>query len=246
MNLNQKRILITGGSSGMGLVMAQAFAREGANVTITGRSASKLAAAAATVPNITGFVCDVTDEARIIALREHMQESGGVDILINNAGVLHMFNVKSDYPLEKQLHEIDIDINGIVRFVHYFLPMLLQRESVLVNVSSGLAYIPYAAAPVYSASKAFVHAYTESLRIQLAETSVRVVELMPPVVDTPMAEALDPSFVRMTPEKLVAAFMKGLKDNTKEITPGQSAQLKALRRLAPAFIFKQMNKNVMG
>ena len=124
--------------------------------------------------------------------------------------------------------------------------MLLQRNSVLVNVSSGLAYIPYAAAPVYSASKAFVHSYTESLRAQLAATSVRVVELMPPVVDTPMAETLDPSFSRMAPEKLVAAFMSGLKDNMEEITPGQSAQLKILRRIAPAFIFKQINKNVVG
>ena len=246
MTFDQKRILITGGSSGIGLAMAQRLASEGAQVVITGRSESKLNTAAETHENISPFVCDITSEADVVRLRDAMETSGGVDVLINNAGVIHLFNVLEAFPLNKQLQEIDIDISGVVRMVHYFLPMLLQRESVLVNVSSGLAYIPYAAAPVYSACKAFVHSYTESLRVQLANTSVRVVELMPPVVDTEMAEALDPSFARMAPEKLVTALIKGLKDNTDEITPGQSAQLKILRRLAPVFIFKQINKNVVG
>jgi uncharacterized oxidoreductase len=120
---------------------------------------------------------------------------------------------------------------------------MLQRESVIVNVSSGLAYVPYASAPVYSASKAFLHSYTQSLRSQLANTSVRVVELLPPVVDTPLAADLDPSFPRISPEKLVAALIKGLKNNTDEITPGQSAQLKLMSRLAPGLLFQQMNKN---
>ena len=175
-----------------------------------------------------------------------MEASGGIDILINNAGILHLFNVMEAFPLDKQLQEIDIDVSGVVRMVNHFLPMLLQRESVLVNVSSGLAYIPYAAAPVYSACKAFVHSYTESLRVQLANTSVHVVEFMPPFVDTEMATALDPSFTRMAPEKLVSAFIDGLKGTRDEITPGQSGQLKLLRRLAPSFIFKQINKTVIN
>ncbi|MEQ8672557.1 MAG: SDR family NAD(P)-dependent oxidoreductase [Aggregatilineales bacterium] len=246
MIFDQKRILITGGSSGIGLMMAQMLASEGAQVVITGRSEEKLNTAAETHANISSFVCDIASEDDIVRLRDAMETSGGVDVLINNAGVIHLFNVLEAFPLNKQLQEIDIDISGVVRMVHYFLPMLLKRESVLVNVSSGLAYVPYAAAPVYSASKAFVHAYTESLRVQLANTSVRVVELMPPVVDTPMADVLDPSFPRMAPEKLVTAFIKGIKNNVDEITPGQSAQLKILRRLAPAFIFKQINKNVLS
>lgn len=173
-----------------------------------------------------------------------MEAGGGVDILINNAGVMHMFDVRQGHPLESQLHEIDIDVSGPVRLVHHFLPGMLERDSVLVNVSSGLAYIPYAAAPVYSASKAFLHAYTQGLRRQLHGTSVRVVELLPPVVDTGMVSDLPAEFPRMPPEDLAQAFMKGLHGGSEEITPGQSGQLKFMRRLAPSFIFGQINKGL--
>jgi len=111
-----------------------------------------------------------------------------------------------------------------------------------VNVSSGLAFVPFAQAPVYSGTKAFLHAYTQSLRAQLAGTTVRVVELMPPVVATEMVDDLDPSFPRMPPETLAAAFMKGLRGGNDEIAPGQSSQLRVMRRLAPGFIFGQLNK----
>ena len=123
---------------------------------------------------------------------------------------------------------------------------MLKRPSVLVNVSSGLAYVPYTSAPVYSASKAFLHAYTQSLRAQLSGTSVRVVELLPPVVDTSMAGELDASFSKMPPEKLISAFFKGLDSGAHEIAPGQSLQLKWLSRFAPRFIFGQLNKNPRG
>jgi uncharacterized oxidoreductase len=243
MDLNGKRIVITGGGSGIGLAMARSLADEGAHVVITGRNQTKLAAAASHHAHISAQVCDVADEAAVVALRDAMDAAGGTDMLVNNAGIMHAFDVTQGFPLEKQLQEIDIDVSGPVRLVHYFLPGMLQRESVIVNVSSGLAYVPYASAPVYSASKAFLHSYTQSLRSQLANTSVRVVELLPPVVDTPLAADLDPSFPRISPEKLVAALIKGLKNNTEEITPGQSAQLKLMSRLAPGLLFQQMNRN---
>jgi uncharacterized oxidoreductase len=244
MYLNGKRVVITGGGSGIGLAMARSLAAEGSHVVITGRDQTKLAAAAANHSNISFQVCDVADEAAVVALRDAMDAAGGTDMLINNAGIMHAFDVTQGFPLEKQLQEIDIDVSGPVRLVHHFLPGMLQRESVIVNVSSGLAYVPYVSAPVYSASKAFLHSYSQSLRAQLANTSVRVVELLPPVVDTPLAAAvLDPSFPRISPEKLVAALIKGLKNKTDEITPGQSAQLKLMSRLAPGFLFQQMNKN---
>jgi uncharacterized oxidoreductase len=243
MDLNGKRIVITGGGSGIGLAMARSLASEGAYVVITGRNQTKLAAAA-NHPNISSQVCDVTDDAAVVALRDTMDADGGTDVLVNNAGIMHSFDVTKGFPLEKQLQEIDIDVSGPVRLVHHFLPGMLQRESIIVNVSSGLAYTPYAQAPVYSASKAFLHSYTQSLRAQLANTSVRVVELLPPVVDTELATDLDPSFPRISPEKLVAALIKGIKNNTDEITPGQSAQLKLMSRVAPGLLFQQMNKNI--
>ena len=246
MDLKGKRVVLTGGSSGIGLHIAQALAAEGATVIVTGRNPAKLEAAAATHPGISGHVCDVTDNDAIIALRDAVEAEGGCDILINNAGVFHTFDVTQDFPLATQLQELDIDVNGPVRMVHHFLPGLMKRDSVLVNVSSGLAFIPLSMAPVYSGGKAFMHAWTQSLRAQLAGTSVRVLELMPPVVDTPMVADLDPSFPRMDPAVLTAAFMKGLSGRAGEITPGQSGQLKFMRRAAPGFIFGQINKQPRG
>ncbi len=241
-----KRVVITGGGSGIGLALAKGFAAAGAQVIITGRNGAKLEAATAANQSISGIVCDVTDNQAIEALRDQVEAEGGCDVLINNAGVMHTFDVTKAFPLETQLQEVDIDVNGPVRMVHYFLPGMLKRESTLVNVSSGLAFIPYTQAPVYSATKAFLHAYTQGLRAQLAGTSVRVLELMPPVVDTKMVSHLDPSIPRMSSEKLVDAFMKGFRRDKDEITPGISGQLKLMRRLAPGFIFSQLNKQPRG
>ncbi|MGB0877287.1 MAG: SDR family oxidoreductase [Mycobacterium sp.] len=246
MRFNGQRIVITGGSSGIGLAMARAFADQGATVIITGRTESTLRQAASSHPSISGVRCDVSNNHQVVALRDAVESEGGVDILINNAGVMLAFDVTKDFALEKQLHEIAIDAAGPVRLVHHFLPGMLTRPSVLVNVSSGLAYVPYAAAPVYSASKAFLHSYTQSLRAQLAGTSVRVVELLPPVVDTPLATELDPSFSKMAPEKLASAFLDDLARGKNEIAPGQSTQLKWLSRFAPRVIFGQLNKNPRG
>ena len=246
MRFNGQRVVITGGSSGIGLAMARAFADRGATVIITGRTEARLRQAASSHPSISAVVCDVSDDEQVVALRDTVESHGGVDILINNAGVLLPFDVTKEFALQSQLHEIAIDAAGPVRVVHHFLPGLLTRPSLLVNVSSGLAYVPYAAAPVYSASKAFLHSYTQSLRAQLAGTSVRVVELLPPVVDTPMAAELDPSFSRMSPEKLVAAFLHDLGRGKNEIAPGQSTQLKWLSRFAPRLIFGQLNKSPRG
>ncbi|MGB1226218.1 MAG: SDR family NAD(P)-dependent oxidoreductase, partial [Mycobacterium sp.] len=166
MRFNGQRIVITGGSSGIGLAMARAFADQGATVIITGRTESTLRQAASSHPSISGVRCDVSNNHQVVALRDAVESEGGVDILINNAGVMLAFDVTKDFALEKQLHEIAIDAAGPVRLVHHFLPGMLTRPSVLVNVSSGLAYVPYAAAPVYSASKASLHSYTQSLRAQ--------------------------------------------------------------------------------
>ncbi|MCO4770674.1 MAG: SDR family NAD(P)-dependent oxidoreductase [Deltaproteobacteria bacterium] len=242
MQVQGKRAVVTGGGSGIGLVIAQALADAGCTVLITGRTESRLVEAAATRENISHAVCDVTDEAVVVALRDRVEADGGCDLLINNAGVMHRYDVTSDFSLAKKLQEIDIDASGPVRMVHHFLPGMLRREAAIVNVSSGLAFVPFSQAPVYSGTKAFLHAYTQSLRAQLAGTSVSVVELMPPVVDTPMVAELDPSFSRMPPEELAAAFMKGLAKGTLEITPGQSSQLRFMRRAAPGFIFGQLNK----
>lgn len=242
MQFRDKHALVTGGGSGIGLAISKAFVKAGARVTITGRDERKLKAVVESHPGISAEVCDVTDDAAIQGLHNMLAAEDGVDILVNNAGVMDFFSVLGDHPLAQQVTEIDIDAIGPVRMVHYFLPSLLKREATIINVSSGLAYVPYAKAPVYSAAKAFVHAYTQSLREQLKATSVRVVELLPPIVDTPMAAGIPSPFQRMPPDGLADALMKGLRRGKSEIAPGISTPLKWMSRLLPTVAFRQMNK----
>ncbi len=239
-----QRVLVTGGSSGIGMSLARVMASSGASVVITGRDAQRLAAVAQSHPSIDAVVCDVTDDVQVRALHRQIIDSGGLDVLVNCAGVMHVFDVTTGHPLQHQLQEVDIDVAGPLRMVDAFLPELLRGPSAIINVSSGLAWVPYAKAPVYSGAKAFIHAWTLSLREQLKDTSVRVVEVLPPVTDTPLAAGLNPSFKRIAPDDLVATVMSGLRQGHEEIAPGQSLGLKWLSRLAPGFIFGKLNEEV--
>lgn len=242
MNVKNKRVIVTGGGTGIGLAVARAFAAEGATVFITGRRARPLEEAAASQPAFVPVVCDVTVDDQVIALKQTVDAAGGADVLVNNAGVMALFKIIDGYPLEEQMREIEIDAVAPIRMIQHFLPSMLKRDATIINVSSGLAYVPFANAPVYSAAKVFVHAYTQCLREQLRGTSVRVVELLPPVVDTPLAQGIETPFPRMPPEKLAAALMHGLGRGHAEIAPGISTPLKWMSRLLPTIAFRQMNK----
>lgn len=242
MRLEGARILITGGSSGIGLALARAMAARGASVTITGRDADRIEAATSEHPSIRGLVSDVIRADDVRRLRDRLVDEGGIDVLVNNAGVMRFFDVASGFPLDRQLDEVDIDVNGPLRLVDAFLPQLLERPSVIVNVSSGLAWVPYASAPVYSGAKAFLHAWTMALRAQLAGTSVRVVELLPPVTDTPMAHGVETPLAPMPPERVAAALLRGLERGRDEVAPGVSSALRWSARLAPSLTFRLLNR----
>ena len=242
-----KHVLITGGGSGIGLSIAQEFLKNGATVIICGRSIAKLEQAKREHPKLEIFQCDVTNDKQIMALRDWCEATfGGIDILVNNAGIFNQFNViEGALPVEHQIREIDIDYGGPIRMTHYFLPTLLSKsEAAIVNVSSGLAFIPFAIGPVYSGTKAALHSWTLSLRKQLADTNVVVFELMPPVVETEMTNNLD-GIPKMRPDLHAQHFMRGFLKNRLEITPGISRSLKVMSRLAPKVAFNLLNRSVL-
>lgn len=242
-------VLITGGSSGIGLALAVKFLNHHNTVIITGRDLEKLSRIKSTIPKIHAIQSDVTKEEDVRALVEQVKDKfGGVDVLINNAGIMNLVDAGNDHnDLQKQLIEIDINYNSPIRLLHYFLPLLKRsKNAVLVNVSSGLAYIPFAQAPVYSGTKAALHFWTKSIRPQLKAHGIKVIELLPPVVDTPLAHGADiaeDEFLKpMPPEQLATVFWKGYVKGAEEITPGISKALKVMRRLAPKFMYNQLNK----
>lgn len=247
---NQK-VLITGGGSGIGLALAKKFLSNDNTVIITGRNLSKLEKVKEELPNIHIFQSDVTQEEEVKKLVAEIEgEFGGIDVLINNAGIMLLLDTGHEgNELQKQFEEIEINFHSPIRMLHHFLPQLKKSENaVLVNVSSGLAYVPFAQAPVYSGTKAAVHFWTKSIRPQLKPHHIKVIELLPPVVDTKLAhdaDLQDDSLKPMPPEKLANIFWKGYTKGKEEITPGISVALKILSRLAPKFIFKQLNNQVI-
>ena len=246
MQASGKTVLITGGGSGIGLDLAKEFLKNGSKVIICGRTLEKLEQAKEQNPSLEIAQCDISNDEQIQALRDKCDsELGGVDILVNNAAVFNIFDVtQGDFPLTQQLQEIDIDFGGPVRLVHYFLPGMLKKpEAAIVNVSSVLAYVPLAAAPIYAATKAAMHSWSLSLRKQLSNSNVKLFELMPPVVDTEMAEVEETEGLpKMPPAKLASQFMKGFLRDKFEMTPGLLGTLKPMSRLAPKFMFHMLNR----
>ncbi|MFT5820833.1 MAG: putative oxidoreductase [Crocinitomix sp.] len=243
MNLGNNKVLITGGGSGIGLALAKLFTDAGSEVLITGRNEAKLIKACEGVERLSYHVADVTKQEDIESLKARIKGVGGLNLLINNAGVfIHKDYSKDILNTEELVREIDINYGGPVRMVDAFLPILSESKNpAIVNVSSGLAFVPLTAAPVYCGTKAALHSWTQSLRFQLSTKNIKVFELMPPLVATEMTKQYK-EFKPISTDEFVTGFKKAFEKDTLEIVVGQSKGLRMMSRMAPKFIFKQLNK----
>jgi uncharacterized oxidoreductase len=191
-------ILITGGTSGIGRALAEDFHRRGNQVIIAGRRQHLLNEITAAHPGIHGVRLDVEDPGALAAFAAHIQEQfPELNVLINNAGI--------SKPEDLTVDAIDVSVarsiiqTNIVSVLHLtaaLLPTLKrQPHSTIITTTSGLAFVPFATFPTYCASKAFLHSWLQSLRFQLRKTSVEVLELVPPYVQTELSgahQATDP------------------------------------------------------
>lgn len=248
MKMSGRSILITGGTSGIGLELARQLIDCGNTVLVTGRDNGRLEAARKAVPGLHVFQSDVGDIASIKLLYETVSSKfPGLNTLVNNAGTMRNIKLNQNHRLSDLTTEIDGNLKGPIWMVQTFLPLLQNhRDSLIVNVSSGLAFIPFPASPIYSASKAALHAYTQCLRAQLDGTGVSVVELAPPGTETPLFRGEFAEEMKgekgMKVTVLVQRAIAGLEAGKDEIRPGVSNVLKIASRVAPHFMFKQMVK----
>jgi uncharacterized oxidoreductase len=250
MELSNNTILITGGTSGFGFEFAARLLALGNTVIITGRDQGKLDQTRERLPKVYTFQSDVSDPDAIVQLYgQVIKQFPDLNILINNAGEMRKINLHDpSINLLDITREVEINLMGPIRMVQQFLPHLKTKGSAaIVNVTSGLAMVPFPISPIYGATKAGLRSYTPSLRVQLSNTNIKVFELVAPAADTPLGnkfsdeKGYDPKML-MEPGKLVGVAIKGIQDNTYEIYPGMAKVLRIMSRLAPRFILSQMGK----
>ena len=248
MELKNNTILITGGTSGLGLEFAKQLLELGNTVIVTGRDAKKLEQVKSKYPKINTFQSDVSDPKAIEALYSTVvSQFPRLNILVNNAGEMRRINLNDEANNVYNIaQEIEINLSGPIRMIQKFLPHLKKQKSgAIVNVTSGLSLIPFPISPVYGATKSGLRSYTKSLRVQLKKTSIKVFELVPPGAKTQLNDKfssdVDPKSL-MNVDKLIAFAIRGIEKDEFEIYPGVAALIKVMSRLAPSLIFGRMAK----
>jgi uncharacterized oxidoreductase len=230
MEMTGNTILITGGGSGIGRGLAEAFQSLGNQVIIAGRRKQLLDETVAANPGMKSAVLDIAngDSVRSFAA-QIKKEYPKLNVVIHNAGIMRMENLQAAKPGDAE-EIIAINLLGPMRLTSELLPQLLaQPKAAIITVTSGLAFVPLTMTPSYCASKAALHSYTQSLRYQLKDTSVQVVELIPPYVQTELGGARQASDPRAMPlAEFIAESMAVLK-NSPDADETYGERVKGLR-----------------
>ena len=212
MILTGNTILITGGGSGIGRGLAKELHALGNQVVIAGRRRQALEETTAANPGMKSLTLDIEDPAAIRAFAAQVAaEFPALNVLINNAGIMRAEDLLEQKDLTDEEATVTTNLLGPIRLTAALLPHLQkQPRATIVNVSSGLAFVPLALTPTYCATKAAIHSYTESLRYQLRTTPIEVIELVPPYVATHlMSGADDPRAMPL--DQFIAEVMEILK-----------------------------------
>ena len=250
MDVGGNTVLITGGATGIGYALAEKFTDAGSEVIVCGRRKGKLQTAKRQLPTLKVRQCDVAVESeRKDLINWATTHFPDLNILVNNAGVqrqVDFMSPKVANPPAPKDDEVTINLTSQIRLCALFTPKLMKREkAAILNISSGLAFVPIAMMPIYCATKAAIHSFTLSLRHQLRGTSVRVFEAAPPATDT----ELDASFAGeeehayrgISSREVAAVIMEGMKADREEILIGEAQGLYQAALQNPKAIFSKLN-----
>ena len=217
MKLTGNKILITGGGSGIGYAMAERFVGEGNTVIICGRRESALSEAKEKLPSIITRQCDLsTEEGRVKLYEWISNEHSDLNVLVNNAGIQNWMAIDDEEFYRRAKDEITTNVEAPIHLTSLFLG--LKSLDTIMNVTSGLAFVPLTKTPVYSATKAFFHSFTTSLEFLLKSRHIEVIEIIPPALNTdlggkglhdwapPVGEFIDAIFAQLEQGKTALTF----------------------------------------
>jgi uncharacterized oxidoreductase len=240
MQLHGNKILITGGATGIGLGLTQRFVQEGNTVIICGRREEVLQEVANQYPGVITRMCDLTNEGDRVALYDWINtHHNDLTVLVNNAGIQNRIGVSDTDFYQQATAEMAINVQAPVHLTHLFLQ--LPSLCTVINVTSGLAFVPMAAAPVYCATKAFMRSFTLSLRHQLKSRNIEVIEMIPPGLNTDLGgKGLHTSFPSVS--EFVEAVFHQLKEGKTELTFGTSEARARANNEAIRDYFNMMNQ----
>ena len=231
MRLVERRILITGGSSGIGLALARALAHEN-TVVIAGRDERKLEEARASAPGLRALRLDVTseDDARR-AMGQVQEQLGGLDLLVNSAGVFRGGAFEEPGAERAAFEEVEINLLGSVRMTRLALPLLRgSDDGAVVLLSSALALVSGPRMAVYAATKAAIHSLARSLRTEL-DGRVKVFDVLPPWVESELSRGV--AGAKITPDRVAAEIVAAMRKDRFEIRVGRIKQLAVIGRISP-------------
>jgi uncharacterized oxidoreductase len=242
-------ILITGGATGIGFALAEAFVKAGNKVLICGRREAKLKEAGEKLPQIQARQCDLSKKKDRESFCDWVSDNHkDLNILVNNAGIQRAINLrKGAAELFSGEDEVQINFAAPIHISAYFAPLLLKKkEAAIINVSSGLGFVPIAAMPVYCATKAGIHMFSISLRHQLKDTPVKVFEIVPPAVDTELGNGTtggsEQEYRGILPSEVAAATLEALKNDKYEVVIGEAKTLVEGSRKDFENVFQELNR----
>jgi len=239
MQLSNNKILITGGGSGIGLGLTQRFLEEGNTLIICGRRADVLDDIKAKHPTVITKVCDLTNEASRVDLYNWIaKEHSDLNVLINNAGIQEWMNIDDDQFYAKAYKEINTNVLAPIHLCNLFIN--LPKLNTIMNVTSGLAFVQLTKVPVYCATKAFLHSFTQSLRHELINKHIEVIEIIPPALNTDLG-GVGLHDEHPPVSAFIASIFEQLKAGKQELTFGFSEMLAKATPEEVKATFNRMN-----
>lgn len=244
MKIINSTVLITGGSSGIGLELSKVLIQKGNKVIICGKSNEKLLAAKKMLPQLITYQCDLSDSQECIDFANKIQVNhSDLNILVNNAAIVNKIDfIGDEKAMELAENEYQTNLMAPIRLIKLLYSTLSSnKSSAIINITTGLIYAPRIIYPFYNSSKSALHSFTQTLRIRLKDADTKVIEVMFPAVDTPWHKGTPPK-IAIGADKAVSEMINGIEEGKSEIRVGGAKVLYLISRLAPSFALKKVNE----